>query len=249
MSLARAAKVFARDRLAWAALALVVLVLALPASEPLFATLFPALERPVYRQEPFAQLLWQHCALVGASSLVAVLVGSLAGIWVTRPAGQAFKPMVDALAAMGQTFPPVAVLAVAVPLVGFGELPALIALALYGVLPVLRGTVAGLQAVPEPMQQAARGLGMTPWQALWQLQVPLALPVWLAGVRSSVIINIGTAAIASTVGAKTLGSPIIVGLSGFNTAYILQGALLVGLLAVVTDMAFERVARRVAWRA
>ena len=249
MSLARAAKVFARDRLAWAALALVVLVLALPASEPLFATLFPALERPVYRQEPFAQLLWQHCALVGASSLVAVLVGSLAGIWVTRPAGQAFKPMVDALAAMGQTFPPVAVLAVAVPLVGFGELPALIALGLYGVLPVLRGTVAGLQAVPEPMQQAARGLGMTPWQALWQLQVPLTLPVWLAGVRSSVIINIGTAAIASTVGAKTLGSPIIVGLSGFNTAYILQGALLVGLLAVVTDMAFERVARRVAWRA
>ena len=249
MSLAHAAKVFARDRLAWAALALVVLVLALPASEPLFASLFPALERPVYRQEPFAQLLWQHCALVGASSLVAVLVGSLAGIWVTRPAGQAFKPMVDALAAMGQTFPPVAVLAVAVPLVGFGELPALIALALYGVLPVLQGTVAGLQAVPEPMQQAARGLGMTPWQALWQLQVPLALPVWLVGVRSSVIINIGTAAIASTVGAKTLGSPIIVGLSGFNTAYILQGALLVGLLAVVTDMAFERVARRVAWRA
>lgn len=249
MLLARAAKVFARDRLTWAALALVVLVLALPASEPIFASLFPALERPVYRQEPFAQLLWQHCALVGASSLVAVLVGSLAGIWVTRPAGQAFKPMVDALAAMGQTFPPVAVLAVAVPLVGFGELPALIALALYGVLPVLRGTVAGLQAVPEPMQQAARGLGMTPWQALWQLQVPLALPVWLAGVRSSVIINIGTAAIASTVGAKTLGSPIIVGLSGFNTAYILQGALLVGLLAVVTDMAFERVARRVAWRA
>jgi osmoprotectant transport system permease protein len=99
------------------------------------------------------------------------------------------------------------------------------------------------------MAQAARGLGLSPWQAFWQLEVPLALPVWLTGVRSSVIINIGTAAIASTVGAKTLGSPIIVGLSGFNTAYIVQGALVVGLLAVVTDMAFERVARRVAWRA
>jgi osmoprotectant transport system permease protein len=156
---------------------------------------------------------------------------------------------VDALAAMGQTFPPVAVLALAVPLVGFGELPALLALTLYGVLPVLRGTVSGLQAVPGPMAQAARGLGLSPWQAFWQLEVPLALPVWLTGVRSSVIINIGTAAIASTVGAKTLGSPIIVGLSGFNTAYIVQGALVVGLLAVVTDMAFERVARRVAWRA
>ncbi len=237
------------SRLTWAALTLVGLALTLPASEPLFSWLFPTLARPVYRQEPFAQLLWQHCLLVGVSSLVAVVVGSLGGIWVTRRAGLAFKPMVDALAAMGQTFPPVAVLAVAVPLVGFGELPALMALALYGVLPVLRGTVVGLQAVPEPMAQAARGLGLSPWQAFWQLEAPLALPVWLAGVRSSVIINIGTAAIASTVGAKTLGSPIIVGLSGFNTAYILQGALLVGLLAVVTDMAFERVARRVAWRA
>ena len=68
------------------------------------------------------------------------------------------------------------------------------------------------------------------------------------GVRTSVIINIGTAAIASTVGAKTLGSPIIVGLSGFNTAYVLQGAVLVGLLAVVTDMAFERLSQRVDWK-
>jgi osmoprotectant transport system permease protein len=90
-------------------------------------------------------------------------------------------------------------------------------------------------------------MGMTNWQVLTQVEVPLALPVWLSGVRTSVIINIGTAAIASTVGAKTLGSPIIVGLSGFNTAYVLQGALLVGLLAVVTDMAFERLALKVTW--
>ena len=79
------------------------------------------------------------------------------------------------------------------------------------------------------------------------MEGPLALPVWLSGVRTSVIINIGTAAIASTVGAKTLGSPIIVGLSGFNTAYVLQGAVLVGMLAVLVDMGFERLARRVDW--
>jgi osmoprotectant transport system permease protein len=91
-------------------------------------------------------------------------------------------------------------------------------------------------------------MGLSDWQRLTQVEVPLALPVWLSGVRTSVIINIGTAAIASTVGAKTLGSPIIVGLSGFNTAYVLQGALLVGLLAVVTDLAFEHLARRVAWQ-
>jgi osmoprotectant transport system permease protein len=155
---------------------------------------------------------------------------------------------VQALVSMGQTFPPVAVLAVAVPVVGFGELPALIALALYGMLSVLHATMAGLQSVPVAVRQSADGMGMSPWQRLVQVEVPLALPVWLAGVRASVIINIGTAAIASTVGAKTLGSPIIVGLSGFNTAYILQGALLVGMLAIVVDMGFERLAKLVAWK-
>jgi osmoprotectant transport system permease protein len=123
----------------------------------------------------------------------------------------------------------------------------LLALALYGLLPVVQATITGLQAVPAPVMQAANGMGLSPWQRLRQVEGPLALPVWLSGVRTSVIINIGTAAIASTVGAKTLGSPIIVGLSGFNTAYVLQGAVLVGMLAVLVDMGFERLARRVDW--
>ncbi len=239
---------FWQGGLLWASAALLALVLYLPHSRPLFSSLFPALERPVYQQEPFAELLWQHCKLVGISSLLSVLVGSLAGIFITRPAGRQFSSVVQALVAMGQTFPPVAVLAVAVPLVGFGELPALFALALYGLLPVVQATVAGLHAVPPAVRESATGMGMSPWQCFWQVEVPLALPVWIAGIRTSVIINIGTAAIASTVGAKTLGSPIIVGLSGFNTAYVLQGAVLVGLLAVVVDMAFERLARRAAWQ-
>jgi osmoprotectant transport system permease protein len=237
-----------RDGLLWAALALVALVVYLPYSQPLFSSLFPTLERPVYQQEPFAQLMWQHCKLVGLSSLAAVVVGTAAGILVTRPVGQAFSPVMQALVSMGQTFPPVAVLAVAVPMVGFGELPALFALALYGLLPVLQATVAGLQAVPQAVRQSANGMGMSAWQCFYQVETPLALPVWLSGVRTSVIINIGTAAIASTVGAKTLGSPIIVGLSGFNTAYVLQGALLVGMLAIVVDMTFERLSARIAWK-
>ena len=232
------------DRLFWLVLALAALVVWLPHSQSFFASLFPQLERPVYTQEPFAQLLWQHAALVGVSSLVAVVVGTLLGLFITRPVGAQFKPLLETVVSMGQTFPPVAVLAVAVPIVGFGELPALIALALYGLLPVVQSTVTGLQSVPDAVRQAARGMGMSAWERLRDAEAPLALPVWLAGVRTSVIINIGTAAIASTVGAKTLGSPIIVGLSGFNTAYVLQGAVLVGLLAVITDMAFERLARR-----
>jgi osmoprotectant transport system permease protein len=167
-----------------------------------------------------------------------------AGIFVTRPAGREFRPLVETLIAVGQTVPPVAVLAIAVPLIGFGALPALIALALYGLLPIARATIAGLESVPQGVLEAADGAGMTAPQRLVRIELPLALPVLLAGVRSSVIINIGTAAIASTVGARTLGSPIIVGLSGFNTAYVIQGALLVAWLAVVTDLAFQRVGRR-----
>ena len=227
---------------------LAALVLVLPYSAPLFSALFPELERPVYRQESFVWLLGQHALLAGVSSFIAVLVGTAVGIGVTRRVGQQFKPLVESVVAVSQAIPPVAVLALSVPVVGFGEAPALIALSLYGLLPVVQGTMGGLREVPRAQRNAASALGLSLLQTLRCVEIPLALPVWLAGVRTSVIINISTAAIASTVGAKTLGSPIIVGLSGFNTAYVLQGAVLVALLAVVVDLAFEVVAERVAWQ-
>ncbi|WP_155729615.1 ABC transporter permease, partial [Cronobacter sakazakii] len=143
----------------------------------------------------------------------------------------------------GQTFPPVAVLAIAVPVLGFGREPAIVALILYGLLPVLQGTLAGLSAVPEDVKEVARGVGMSRAQILRKVELPLASGVMLAGIRTSVIINIGTATIASTVGASTLGTPIIIGLSGFNTAYVIQGAVLVALAAVLVDRLFERLAR------
>ena len=228
------------DPLWWALAALVLLVFGMVRLKPLFAALFPALDRPVYEQDSFFALVLAHLGLVGVSSAVAVVLGVAAGVLVTRAAGREFRPLTETIVAMGQTFPPVAVLAVAAPLIGFGATPALIALALYGLLPVLQATIAGIESVPAAARDAAIGLGMNARQVLWRVELPLALPVIVSGARTSVIINIGTAAIASTVGAKTLGSPIIIGLSGFNTAYVIQGAVLVGLLAVVTDLVFER---------
>ena len=228
--------------LGWSVLALLVLAYGLPHTQPLFAALFPELPRPVYLQEPMAELLWQHLGLVLLSSTAAVTLATSAGLATTRQTGQAFKPLMETLANMGQTIPPVAVLALAVPAVGFGEWPALIALTLFGVLPVLQATLAGLASVPPSVQDSARAMGMSPRQLLMEVQIPLALPIWLAGVRVSVIVNIGTAAIASTVGAKTLGLPILTGLSGFNTAYVIQGAMMVGLLAIAADLAFDRLA-------
>lgn len=238
-----------RDPLTWLLAALAALVLGMQWLKPLFAAMFPALDRPLYEQDSFVALLASHLGIVAASSALSLVVGVAAGVFVTRSAGREFRPLVETLAAIAQTIPPVAVLAIAVPLIGFGALPALIALALYGLLPIVRATIAGIESVPGGVIDVAQGLGLARLQRLTRVELPLALPVLLAGVRSSVIINIGTAAVASTVGAKTLGSPIIVGLSGFNTAYVIQGALVVGLLAVVADLAFHRLGQRLdRWR-
>ncbi|MEI9537193.1 ABC transporter permease [Enterobacter cancerogenus] len=231
-----------RDPLPWLVGLFLVLLWAMPYSAGLFSTLFPDLPRPVYQQESFINLALAHAWLVILSSVVAIVIGVGAGIAVTRPSGKEFRPLVETIAAIGQTFPPVAVLAIAVPVMGFGQVPAIVALILYGVLPILQGTLAGIASVPGSVLSVAEGMGMSAWQRLGKVELPLAAPVIVAGIRTSVIINIGTATIASTVGANTLGTPIIIGLSGFNTAYIIQGALLVALAAIVVDRLFERLA-------
>src|SRR5476649_2797031 len=232
-----------KDPLPWVTLLLIALVFGMTSLGGLFHWLFPALDRPVYQQESFAALVEAHLLLVGISSFIAVMIGVAAGVGVTRHAGKEFRSLVETIVAMGQTFPPVAVLAVAVPLMGFSEKPAIIALVLYGLLPILQGTIAGIESVSSSAREIAQGVGMSRWQILRKVEIPLAAPVIISGIRTSVIINIGTAAIASTVGTQSLGSPIIIGLSGFNTAYVLQGAAVVALLAIIVDMAFERWSR------
>jgi len=232
-----------KDRLLWLVLFYIALLTLLPYSAPLFHYGFPDLARPLYQQDTFWQLTLAHLFLVMTASLLAMIIGIGSGVLVTRRAGRAFRPLMETIVAAGQTIPPVAVLAIAVPVMGFGVWPAVVALLLYGLLPILQGTLAGIDSVPASSREIAVGLGMSRWQRLWQIELALAAPVIIAGIRTSVIINIGTAAIASTVGAKSLGSPVIIGLSGFNTAYVIQGALLVALLAIVSDRLFERLQR------
>jgi osmoprotectant transport system permease protein len=239
-----------RDPLPWLVLGLLAASFGMTSLRPLFAGLFPQLDRPVYEQDSFPSLLLAHLQLVGASSAVAIVVGVALGIFVTRAAGAEFRGLVETVAAIGQTFPPVAVLALTVPAMGFGVAPALIALALYGLLPVVQNTIAGLESISPAIADAARGVGLSGTQVLLRVELPLAAPVIVAGARTSVVIGVGTAAIASTVGAKTLGLPIIIGLNGSNIAYVLQGAIIVALLAVTLDLGFERLTQAFArWRA
>lgn len=224
---------------------LLVLLLALPHAAPVFHAWQPALSHPLYTRTSFLTLTGAHLLLVAAATAVAVLIGLTLGVLATRPAGRSLLPTVRAVAVIGQTFPPVAVLAIAVPLLGFGAAPTLLALVLYGVLPVLAQTVAGLEQLPPATLHAADGMGYGRWRRLREVELPLAAGPIMAGVRLSAIVSVGTATIGSAVGATTLGSPIVEGLVGNNPAYVLQGALLVGALALTVDAALATVERRI----
>lgn len=203
--------------------------------------LFPRESQVVHPRASLLVLVWEHIRLVAISSTITIIIGVPVGIWVTRTSGKDFLPIVTALTSFGQTFPPVAVLALAVPMLGFGLLPTVVALFLYGLLPVVRNTIAGLQAVPDNLLDAAHGMGMSQMQTLFRVEIPLSARVILAGIRISVIINIGTAMIGAVIGAGGLGSPIIAGLVQDNVAYILEGSVPAALLAVLADQCLGNV--------
>lgn len=208
-------------------------------AEPLWETAlrltFPAQTSVLYERAPMMRLAGEHLALVGLSSVLSTLLGVAGGILVTRKSGRDFIPVVDDITSIGQTFPPVAVLALAVPALGFGFRPALFALFLYGLMPVLQNTVTGLRSVRPEILDAALGMGMHPAQSLFRVELPLALPVIMGGIRTAAVISVGTATIGATIGAGGLGAPIISGLISQNPALVLQGAISAALLAVVVD--------------
>lgn len=216
------------------AFALLVLFLAQPALFEGFFSLFTKNGQPaIYNQGSLLDITLNHLLIVLAATLASAIIAVGLAIIVTRPFGAEFLPLSRSLANVGQTFPPVAVLALAVPVLGFGTAPTLVALFLYGLLPIFENTLTGLTNLPPAVVDAAKGVGMTGWQRLLKVELPLAMPVILAGVRLSTVISLATATIGSTVAARTLGEVIIAGLLSSNTAFVLQGGLIVGVLAVL----------------
>jgi osmoprotectant transport system permease protein len=228
----------------WVGLLFAALLLRTEALAPALRRAFPGVVRVVYDRASFSSLVLSQAAIVAVASLAATAVGVGLAVFVTRPAGREFRAIVTALATAGQTFPLAAVLAIAVPIVGFGAAPTVIALFLYGLLPIVENTVAGLEGVPEGVHEAALGMGLSAAQRLVWVELPLAAPLILAGVRVSVTIAIGTATIGSTVGALTLGTPIFDGLVANNLPFVIEGAVLVALFAILTDLLFADLDRR-----
>lgn len=227
-----------------AVLCLLIMTFKMAWLEPLFQPLVSSKMSVIYSRDSFINLLVWHLAAVLMAISAATLLAVSAGILVTRQRGAEFLPLARAIANLGQTFPPVAVLALAVPALGFGLMPTLVALFLYGMLPIFENTVTGLQQVSPKVREAAQGMGMTASQQLWQVEIPLALPMILAGIRIALVISVGTATIGSTVAAKGLGEVIIAGLLTDNMAFVLQGGVMVALVAIIIDALLQRVEQR-----
>src|SRR5450631_916877 len=228
-----------------AAVLLAAFLLAPQSFAPLFAPLNQNGAPAIYDQGNLLSLALAHLGTVLLAAAASTIVAVGLGILVTRRSGAEFLPLSRTLVNIGQTFPPVAVLAVAVPLIGFGEAPTLIALFAYGLLPIFENTIAGLQTCPPAIIDAANGMGMSARERLASVELPLAMPLILEGVRLSLVINVGTATLGSTVAAKGLGEVIIAGLLSDNTAFILQGGLVTGLMAILLYDAMAAVEKRI----
>ena len=191
----------------------------------------------------------EHIGLVAASMAIALAIGLPLGIAIVGR--KALQRWVIGAANVVQTIPSLALFGFLIPVPwigGVGASTAIVALALYALLPILSNTSTGIAEVDPAVVEAARGMGMTPGQVLWQVQLPLAAPVLLAGIRIATVLSIGIATIAAAVGAGGLGVFIFRGVAMVNNSVILAGAIPAAILAIAADMGlglFERgIARR-----
>jgi len=192
------------------------------------------------------QLTWQHIMLVGVAVGLAILIGVPLGIVMTRFPFLAGP--VQASATVLLTIPSIALFGLLLPLYskfgqGLGPLPAITAVFLYSLLPIMRNTYLALTNVEPGIREAARGIGMTFGQRLRMVELPIAVPVILAGVRTAVVMNIGVMTIAATIGAGGLGVLILTSISRSDMSMLLVGAVLVSLLAIIADLLLQTLQR------
>jgi osmoprotectant transport system permease protein len=195
-------------------------------------------------------LIGQHLYLVAVSTGVAVAIGVPLGILLTRR--PAWRGPVLGLANLFQTIPSLALFGFLIPLPfigGIGATTALVALVVYALLPIVRNTYTGIAGVDPVVREAGRGMGLTDWQLLTFVELPLGLGVVLAGIRVATVVSVGTATIAAAIGAGGLGVYIFRGVAMVNDTLIFAGALPAALMALAADGLLGLAERRLAWRA
>lgn len=177
----------------------------------------------------------EHIRLTAVSTLLVIVIAVPLGIMLTRPLFRRARPVVLGVVNIGQAVPSIGVLVLLALTIGVGFGKAIIALVLYAFLPVLRNTMVGLQGVDRSLIDAARGMGMTRWLVLWRVELPLAIPVMMAGIRTALIINVGTATLATFTNAHGLGDVIDAGLVLDRRPVLITGAVLVAVLGLAID--------------
>jgi osmoprotectant transport system permease protein len=180
----------------------------------------------------------QHIGLTFVSLFIAVLIGLPLGIFITRK--KQFSGVILGIAGILQTVPSIALLGFMIPLLGIGAKPAIAALLLYALLPIIRNTYTGITGVDPAVKEAAMAMGMNKWQVLFKVELPLAMPVIFAGIRTATVITVGVATLASYIAAGGLGEFIFGGISLNNTNMILAGAIPAALLAILFDFLLSR---------
>lgn len=182
-------------------------------------------------------LIRQHLFLAAISGALAIAVGLPLGVLLTRPRFRRYANAVTQVVNLGTTIPTLAILAIAMSVLGIGAPPAIFGLFLLTLLPIVLNTIAGLAMVPGHLIEAARGMGMTPAQILTGVELPNALYVILAGVRTALAINIGTVPLAFLIGGGGLGELIFTGIDLMEPTMLLAGAIPTALLAILVDFA------------
>jgi osmoprotectant transport system permease protein len=187
----------------------------------------------VQNSDKLGQQTLTHIGLTFSALFIALIVGLPLGIWISRR--QRYAGVVLGFAGVMQTIPSIALLGFLIPVMGIGAKPAITALFLYALLPIIRNTYTGITEVDASVVDAAKGMGMRPLQILRQVQIPLAMPVILAGIRTATVISVGVATLAAYIAAGGLGEFIFGGIALNNTNMILAGAIPAALLAIIFD--------------
>jgi osmoprotectant transport system permease protein len=216
-------------------LAAVAAILAQPTVATAFLGFVGGPPREPVAASRLAVLARDHALVALLGLLPALALGIALGIAVTRPSLKPLRPIADGLSALAQATPPVVVVALAFPVLGFGIAPTVLALAIYAIMPVYRASAAAFETLPPAILEAARALGMTPRQILVEIELPLARPLLADAFRIALLLGIATTAVGALAGAQTLGTPIVTGLQTQNEVTILQGAAATAALAFAAD--------------
>ena len=196
----------------------------------------------IQRQDQLLQALTQHILISFVALLCALIIAIPLGIYIARHLK--ISEGVLGVAAVLQTIPSLALLGLLIPLLGIGILPAIVAIVIYALLPILRNTYTGIRKVDPSLIEAADAMGMTPMKRLFKVELPLAMPVIMAGIRTAMVLIIGTTTLAALIGAGGLGDIILLGIDRNDTALLILGAVPAALLAIIFDLLLRVIEKR-----